>query len=420
MNKSSHNSEASPNGGASKQNNTELDCENIHDLQAAANRQESLRAGSWMVLLLGILFFVVVAGGTVRLTNSGMSIPEWPVIYYGEGKTKPGLLPPFFSEAKWEVARQTYHRDYIDVTTPGREIQMPQFKREFLIEYAHRFVVTLFGIFFLAVITMIARSAHLRGLVGQLLTYAILLLAIQIVLGGKVVINHTHPLFVSVHLMTAFTFISMMLWITLRLLRGVPDVTPAYQRSSSFKYTVIAVGLCAIQIFFGGLMAKTGAGKSYNQWPELGERIIPPFAALWNETLEPVINNFSQNLILIQFIHRWTAFLVLGAIAVLALKLITKPLTQGGRFALRATMFMVFFQILLGIVTLLEAVPFSLGLLHLATGLVLFELLIFLTFEVRTNASIAIYEQELLKKRSWEDDPEFELEAQAARISEVN
>lgn len=407
-------SEASPSGGASSpKSEVKLTQEQLH-------RQESLRAGSWMIVLMGLLFLVVVIGGTVRLTASGMSIPEWPVIYYGEHKTNPSLLPPLFDEAKWQVAYNTYHRDYVRPKTTADMIPMTQFKREFAIEYGHRFIVTVFGIVFLAVITMIARSKHLRGLVGRLLTYAVILLICQIVLGGKVVLNHTHPMYVSVHLMTAFTFISMMLWITLRLLRGVSDVRQDQPRSSTFKYAVIAVGVCAFQIFFGGLMAKTGAGKSYNQWPELGERIIPPAAAMWNETLEPAMSNIYQNLILIQFVHRWVAFVVLAAVLALAFKLMTKPLTPAGRFGLRGVIFIVFFQIVLGIITLLEAVPFSLGLIHLATGLVLFELLIFLTFEVRTNEKIALYEQELLRKRSWEDDPEINLEAQAARISKAH
>ncbi|MDX1970972.1 MAG: COX15/CtaA family protein [Candidatus Sumerlaeia bacterium] len=382
--------------------------------------REAQTLGAWLVLSLILLFFVVVVGGTVRLTNSGMSIPEWPVIYYGEGKTNPSLLPPLFNEEQWQVAYNTYHRDYIKPKTEADYISMSQFKQEFAIEYGHRFVVSLFGIVFLAVLTKLYRSTYLRSLVGRLVGYAALVLAIQIVLGGKVVINHTHPLYVSVHLMTAFTFISMILWATLRCFRGVRDVEPNQKVSRSFWFAVTTVAVCAFQIFFGGLMAKTGAGKSYNQWPELGERIIPPSAALWNETLDPLLANFYQNLILIQFIHRWVAFVVLFAVIVLALRLMTKPLTSGGRWALRGTVFIVVFQILLGIATLLEAVPFALGLLHLATGLILFELLIFLTFETRTNARIALFEEQLARRTSWEDDPEISLETQTARVSDAH
>jgi len=383
--------------------------------QHEASVPNTVRMGRWFVVLLILLFGVVAAGGTVRLTESGMSIPEWPIIYYGEGKTQPSVLPPFFNEEAWQVASDTYHHEYL-IPNGKDAIAMPQFKREFMIEYFHRFIVSLFGIVYLAVLVQIFRNQHLRKKVGVIVSVASIVLFLQIVLGGKVVLNHTHPLYVSTHLIMAFTFISLIVWTTLRLFRNEADPLPE-TKPKALKWAWATVAIAVIQIFIGGIVAKTKAGKFYNTWPEMGETLVPPTSVLWNSEFANPLLNFLENLVLIQFVHRWWAFVVLAAVLYLVYRLFRMPLTAGGRFAVRGVVGVVFFQILLGIVTLLQAVPFSLGLLHLLTGLVLLEFLVMITYEVKTNHLIPEAEKELASRRSWEDDPEQELEKNTARVS---
>lgn len=383
------------------------------DREPSSAVPEVARMAAWFRVLLGILFLLVVVGGTVRLTGSGMSIPHWPLIDYSTdpSRTEYSLLPPM-SQAQWERISDVYHTLVVRKNDPNITLPMSQVKREFYIEYSHRAVAGFFGIVFLAVIAQVFALPAVRRRVGVLLVASVVVLASQIVLGGHVVLNHTHPLYVSSHLITAFIFIALIQWMAMDLGHRAESSKPL--RSMKLVWLARAATLlCLGQIFLGGIVAKTGAGKFWNTWPQMGEGgpIVPPAEALFVQ--EPWYRNFLENLMTVQFVHRWFAFVVLIAVVALVASLMAKPLTRGGRWALRGVAFVVVFQIMLGILTLLEAVPYFLGILHLATGLALFQLLVALTFEVCHNTAIAEFKPAAAKASA----PEGEIDAQAARVS---
>src|SRR5450432_961386 len=109
---------------------------------------------SWLGILFVLLLVVVVVGGYVRLSGSGLSIPDWPVIRVGTGWT---LLPPI-SEAGWNDVKVTYEADQEEkrlqlmqgaggIGSLGRAWpDLPTFKRMFMIEWGHRFAAALVGV----------------------------------------------------------------------------------------------------------------------------------------------------------------------------------------------------------------------------------------------------------------------------------
>ena len=376
--------------------------------EALALSKDQVRIAAWLRFMLVWLFCLVVVGGLVRLTHSGMSIPDWPVIYYGPEQTKPSILPPF-SEASWQQAYNTYYQEV--VLRPNSEYgerSMGQFKREFWTEWGHRGLAKGFAILYLAVLIQTWRKKALRERIFGLLLTAGLILFFQIVLGGVVVRKHTPALYVSFHLTTAFIFVAMVAWSALKIAR--PYEAPKPPKAPALTKLAWAVAIiCLVQVFSGGIVANTKAGLHYNTWPAIGETIIPPLSVLWSDIYEPVIRNFVDNIVLVQFIHRWLAFGVAAMVFVLAGVLFMKPLSTPGRWAVRAVVFTVGFQILLGIYTLLEGIPVVPAALHLGTGLVLFVLLISLVFEVRHNN--AIYALELEKEAKLQKELEAQLAA---------
>ncbi|MCB2153683.1 COX15/CtaA family protein [bacterium] len=367
-------SQASPDGGAS-------------GVPSKAERR--LTYALWG--LLALLFLLVLAGGTVRLTGSGLSIPEWPIIYYGENKTDGSVLPPH-SDAAWQTAYETYHHEVIHKHRPGEWISMGQFKREFWTEYTHRAIAAFFGFLFLGTLIWTFTNPTLRHRVGGLFIGAIVVLILQIILGGTVVRTHTPALMVAFHLSTAFVFVALILWAQLRLHLAPGEKKPAVAPRLT-KLAWIVLALAFLQIFSGGIVAKTHAGKHYNTWPMMGEQLVPVHA-LWDTEFDQPIRNLTENIVLIQFFHRWFAFLVLIGVAVLVTKSLGQPLTRSGRWVTRALATVTVLQILIGIFTLLEAVPYRLGILHLGTGLVLFLLLVVMVFEIRHNHAILAFETE--------------------------
>jgi cytochrome c oxidase assembly protein subunit 15 len=366
---------------------------------ASPARRAELRLAGYFLFLLAWLFAIALVGAGVRLTGSGMSIPDWPIIYYGPDGTKGSILPPF-TQSGWETVLLTYHEQYLwprAAMPEGVLMPMGQFQREFLTEYAHRALVKVFGLLYLAAVAFALWKPRLRRKVAPLLIGAGLVLVAQIVLGGAVVRKHTPQLLVAFHLSTAVVFISMVVYATLKLLRRPEDaLPPSVPRLAVVVWMVLGVAL--IQFFTGGVMAKTQAARVQQlaTWPMMGEQLVPPAEVLWDDLISPPIANLVENVWLIQFVHRWWAFALVGAVLWMAMRLVGKPLSASGRWALRGAVFVLALQVLLGILTLLHMVPISLGLAHLGTGLVLFLLLVVLLYEVRTSSAIHLLEQEAL------------------------
>jgi len=104
---------------------------------------------------------------------------------------------------------------------------------------------------------------------------------------------------------------------------------------------------------------------------------------LWSDWHSPMILNLVENQVLIQFIHRWWAFVAAVAVIVFVARTLPKALTTRGRIALRAVTTVLVLQILLGIGNLLMKVPFWMAFAHLATGLALYVTLLVITHEVK-------------------------------------
>jgi cytochrome c oxidase assembly protein subunit 15 len=123
-----------------------------------------------------------------------------------------------------------------------------------------------------------------------------------------------------------------------------------------------------VQIALGGLVAGSKAGLTYNTWPLMDGGFAP--GGLFAVT--PWIENFVDNVALVQFNHRLTAYALLALAAFHAFD--ARRTAPGTGAARRATALvgLVAAQAVLGIVTLLLVVPLWAGLAHqLAAMLVL-------------------------------------------------
>jgi cytochrome c oxidase assembly protein subunit 15 len=72
----------------------------------------------------------------------------------------------------------------------------------------------------------------------------------------------------------------------------------------------LIAALTLLQVFFGGLMAGSNAGLSFNTWPLLDGSWVPSGLL----TMSPVWVNVFENVQLIQFDHRMTAYLLLAVV----------------------------------------------------------------------------------------------------------
>ncbi|MCL5019174.1 MAG: COX15/CtaA family protein [Patescibacteria group bacterium] len=344
------------------------------------NQNNEKRIGILLLIFCGLVFGLIVLGGFVRLTGSGLSIPEWPFI-------NNSLLPPL-SDAGWEAVYKTYHRsiegievpDVFETPRPGI-IPLGQFKIMFAIEYFHRFMAAASGLFFLVILIQVLRDKSIRRKIGKLMGIATFILLVQAILGGIVVKTDLKAQLVMIHLGIGFYFLSLLLWITLKLL------SPGEEKSVSpmplpVKIAWLSLLIIFLQVLSGGLMASAHAGLFMNTFPKMGVYWFPPVTVLWDSTLGPAWRNIFENRVLIQFVHRWWAFIGAGTIITLIMITLKSRITPLARLAIRTVGNLLILQMLIGIGTLLWSVPTFMGMIHQATGLLLFTFLVITTYEL--------------------------------------
>jgi len=270
------------------------------------------KLASWLISLVLLVFLVIIWGGLVRLTGSGLSIPDWPMI-------NGSLLPPTSNE-DWQTIYAKYEIEFYqvsDLTLPA-EMPMSRFKTMFAIEYIHRSLVAIIGLLFLVVVIKSLRHREIwRQTRGLLITTAVLLLG-QAILGGVVVKQELRAELVAIHLGIAFLFLSLLLWAALHLSRPKENVMNSTSKLSSLAW--LGVVALWIQVVIGGLTAGTKAGLIFNSFPKMGDYLIPPLNILVSSAYGGFLANLAQNQILIQFIHRWWAFVALILVIALVVK----------------------------------------------------------------------------------------------------
>lgn len=112
-----------------------------------------IERGSWFVAAL--TFVLIVLGGIVRLTGSGLSITTWEPLT--------GAVPPL-SSAEWERLFEAY-RAIPEYRAFNSHLALDGFARLYWLEYAHRLIARLLALAVVVpAIWLIGKKTALRGL----------------------------------------------------------------------------------------------------------------------------------------------------------------------------------------------------------------------------------------------------------------
>ncbi len=311
--------------------------------------------GIWLWSVAALVLLMVVVGGATRLTESGLSITEW--------KPLTGVVPPL-TRAGWLEAFDKY-KQIPQYSEMFPNMDLGRFQTIFLWEWTHRLIGRLLG---LALVGPLA-FFWLRGQLSPRLKWQMLGIfalgglqgfvgwwMVSSGLSGRVEVAQER---LATHLLLASITLTALVWLAAsqRRTASTERVTAASRRLASL---IVAVVLA--QIALGGLVAGLRAGQSYNTWPLMNGRFVPPLADLG--FMEPAWRNLVDNITTVQFQHRMTAY----ALLVLALGQVVwtarvAPGSAGSRRAL-FVLGLVTVQASLGIITLVLVVPIWAGLLH--------------------------------------------------------
>jgi heme A synthase len=289
-----------------------------------------------------LVFVLIVWGGIVRLSGSGLSIKSWPLAEGGQ------VIPP------------------------------PQTRA--MIEFMHRVLAMSVGLATLLLAVLVYTKARYRSALGGPMAFALIVLAIQIVMGGRVVLEELGVQRVVAHLLLAFLFFAILLRMTLRAqdvareeaglplaTEGVDGAALDARRVKGLKGMSHGVaGLVFLQAGLGAWVSSSGASMACPDFPTCHGTLFPRMVGLVG----------------IHYAHRLGAYLIFAAVLALSIRSISVPLPPRARWPIRLAGILVSLQIMLGIMNVLLAVPLAVSAGHLATALALFGTLLVANHEL--------------------------------------
>jgi heme a synthase len=293
---------------------------------------------------LVLVFVLIVWGGVVRLSGSGLAIPDWPL---ANGKLVPRAHP------------------------------------NVLIEYIHRVLAGIVGIATLAIAFLVFRSPQWRPRLSSLAIAALITLALQVFLGARVVLEELPVDRVVAHLVVAFIFFAVLLRMAL-IARDAEDPTGVSlaaaagdssagagsgdlgKRRGIALWTRLAAAAVLGQAALGGWVSSSGAALACPDFPTCQGMWLPPM----------------HGLIGIHYAHRIGAYTVALIILLLLFRAAPLRLPSRARWPLRISGILLAVQFFLGVANVVLRVPLPVSAGHLATALILFGMLIVASYEV--------------------------------------
>lgn len=308
----------------------------------------------WLLTGCALIFIMVIVGGITRLTHSGLSISNYKLIS--------GTIPPM-NEQEWIAAFELY-KQYPEYQKLNSHFDLDDFKDIYFWEWLHRVIGRFIGLVFIIPFLYFWFTKKLNGPTLRKCLVLLALGSFQGFLGWYMVksglvdrpdVSHYR---LAAHLSTAFLTFAYCLWVALDLL--FPDKKSV---NVGFRNTIrIALVVLMAQIIWGAFVAGLDAGFIHNHWPLMNE------GKLIHETVyieqRPMIKNFIEGRSGVQFVHRYLAYIVVGIIIFLWIKGKKIALDVTQKVGLNALLTLVGMQFILGVMTLVWAVPVWLGVVH--------------------------------------------------------
>ena len=324
----------------------------------------------WLNTIFILISAIIIVGGLTRLTDSGLSITKWELFT--------GFFPPL-STADWNNYFNLY-KQIPEYKLQNFNMNLNEFKIIFWWEWAHRFLARLIGLLFLIPLIYFAVKKGFNKMIS--FHFIFILICFQGAIGWYMVssglidrldVSHFR---LSLHLITAFIILSLVLWQILKIkyVNEVPNQLIRYNLPSIFLFIIF------LQIVFGAFVSGMDAGKIYNTWPLMGNNYFPDDNIFLNLFKMDALNDPS----LVQFVHRNLAFLILLVFFAIIYDVVNKKLLKFYGIT-KILGVILLLQIILGILTLLSGAQIILASMHQISSIALVSVSICLLFINKTK-----------------------------------
>lgn len=289
------------------------------------------RRSSKLALVTFLLAFVVILlGAYTRLTDAGLSCPDWPHCY--------GFITAPHTASQIQEASARYPAMPVEVKKAWTEM-------------THRYLAGTEGILILILSFSILLANKGRDFKSTFIAVGLMtLLCTQVALGMLTVTEKLKPVIVLSHLLTGVSILSMLWWAYLDLYvhddffsnKTSPRVIP---------WLWIGFFIVAAQITLGGWVSTHYAGLACIDFPYCNGKLIPELQ--WD--------NLNSDLITIHMLHRFGALATAAYLGILSLCLLANRSFRGMAVLILA---LISLQITLGILNIVWLRPVWVALIH--------------------------------------------------------
>lgn len=317
----------------------------------------------WLLTGFFLVYLMVIIGGITRLTGSGLSMADWKPIL--------GAIPPM-NEAEWLDMFNLY-KATPEFSIVNNDFTLQDFKSIFWWEFIHRDLGRLIGIVFIVpFMIFLIRKKFDKPLFPKMIFLLILgasqgLLGWFMVASGLDKVPHVSHYRLAAHLITALFVMMYILWVVLGLIYPKTRLKP---KDNIKWYSIIMIGLLAVQTIYGAFVAGLKAGYGNHS---LSSVVAMPYK--FGNVL-----SYGPTVI---FIHRYLAIAILVFAIFIWYKAKRLKVNKNWLKAANLVLFAIAIQFALGLLTLIYSVPVNLGVIHQSGAVLALSASIYLLHESR-------------------------------------
>ena len=295
------------------------------------------RNSTLALVAFALAFVVIMLGAFTRLTNAGLSCPDWPHCY--------GFVTAPHTTAQIQDAMAKYPATPADIKKAWTEM-------------VHRYFAGTEGILILLLAGTIFFTRKTKD--AKSITIGLLLiglLATQVLLGMLTVTEKLKPVIVLSHLLTGISILSVLWWAYLDL-HLLHDQFTNKTSPRILPWLWIGFLVIAAQITLGGWVSTHFAALACVDFPYCNGKLIP--AMQWN--------HLNSDLISIHMLHRFGALATTCYIGVLSLFLLANTSFRRTGAVLFTLLCL---QVTLGILNIVWLRPVWIALIHQTVAILL-------------------------------------------------